>query len=250
VSTRVDVFFGPVSFSPSEWQGRVVVVVDVLRASTTMATALANGARAIIPFESAEDAVARFKSFDRSEVLLAGERRMARISGFDLGNSPAEFTREVVEGKTILMTTSNGTAALTAVQGATEVVLGAFVNLAATVAVLRHAVRNAMPVAIVCAGSERQFAMEDAVCAGRLLRAVSRRLVNASWNDAARAVVALDRRYGRDLAGCLHETVHGRALADAGFGGDVDLAAAIDAHAVVPVYAERQVTALGRAARR
>ncbi|MBL8982122.1 MAG: 2-phosphosulfolactate phosphatase [Gemmatimonadetes bacterium] len=250
MSVRVDVYFGPATLPPSEWQGRVVVVIDVLRASTTMATALAHGARAIIPFESADDAVARFKSFDRSEVLLAGERRMARISGFDLGNSPAEFTREVVEGKTILMTTTNGTAALMAVQGATEIVLGAFVNLSATVAVLRHAIRNTLGIAVVCAGSERQFAMEDAVCAGRMLRAVSRRLATAHWNDAARAVVALDRRYGKDIEGCLRDTVHGRALAEAGFSGDVALAAALDTHAIVPVYAERQVTPLGRPRRR
>ena len=247
MSARVDVFFGVVALPPSEWQGRIVVVVDVLRATTSIATALANGARAVIPFESAEDAVVRFKSFERSEVLLAGERRMGRISGFDLGNSPAEFTREVVEGKTILMTTTNGTAALTAVQGAAEVVLGAFVNLAATVGVLRSAVRRGLPVAIVCAGSERQFAMEDAVCAGRLLRAIARRVADAPWNDAARAVVALDRRYGRDLPACLEQTTHGRALAEAGFASDLGLAAAIDAHPVVPVYAERQVTAQGRA---
>ena len=89
-------YFGPAVHSPTEWHGRVVVVIDVLRASTTIATALANGAKAVIPFDSAEEAVARFRSFDRSEVLLAGERRMTRISGFDLGNSPAEFAPEVV----------------------------------------------------------------------------------------------------------------------------------------------------------
>src|SRR5690349_17707919 len=101
-------------------QGRVAVVIDVLRASTTIAVALANGARNIIPCESGDEVVVRAKSFERSDVLLAGERRMVAISGFELGNSPREFTREVVEGKTILFTTSNGTAALLATQGARE----------------------------------------------------------------------------------------------------------------------------------
>jgi 2-phosphosulfolactate phosphatase len=243
---RVDVFFGPAALSSTEWQGRVAVVIDVLRASTTMATALAHGARAVIPFESAEEAVARFRSFERSEVLLAGERRMQRISGFDLGNSPAEFTREVVEGKTILFTTTNGTAALASIQGAKEVVVGSFVNLGATIAMLRPAIRHQLDIALVCAGSERLFALEDVVCAGRILRALSRRLAGAQWSDAARAAVALERRFGRDLEACLRDTVHGRALVEAGFGDDIPLCASLDAHPVVPVYSERQVTALGR----
>jgi 2-phosphosulfolactate phosphatase len=246
VTVRVEVCFGPGTLPPSEWHGRVVVVIDVLRASTSMATALAHGARAIIPFESADDAVSRFKTFERSEVLLAGERRMVRISGFDLGNSPAEYTRDMVDGKTILMTTTNGTAALTAIQGAREVVVGSFVNLSATVAVLRHAVRHRVDITLVCAGSERQFALEDAVCAGRMLRALTRRLVGAQWSDAARAALTLERRHGRDVEACLRETVHGRALADAGFADDVGLCAAVDSHPVVPVYAERQVTQLGQ----
>ncbi len=242
---RADVFFGPVTLPPSEWQGRVVVVIDVLRASTTIVTALAHGARAVIPFESAEEAVTRFRSFERSEVLLAGERKAARISGFDLGNSPAEFTPEVVEGKTILLTTSNGTVALAAVQGAREVLVGAFVNLAATVAAVRSHLRAGADVAVVCAGSERQFALEDAVCAGRLLRLLARRLAGAQWNDAARAVVTLERKHGRDVAACLAGTVHGRALAEAGFAADIARCAELDTQVVVPVYHDRQVTARG-----
>lgn len=250
MTVRVDVCFGLGSVPASEWHGRVVVVIDVLRASTTIATALAHGARAVIPFESAEGAVARFKTFERSEVLLAGERRMGRISGFDLGNSPVEYSREVVEGKTILMTTTNGTAALTAVQGAREVLVGSFVNLGATVAVLRQAVKQDVDVTLVCAGSERQFAMEDAVCAGRMLRALARRLADAQWSDAARAAVTLERRHGRDVAECLRHTVHGRNLEEAGFAADVALCAAVDAHPVVPAYADRLVTLRGHPRRR
>lgn len=247
---RVDVFFGPTGVPSSEWQGRLVVVIDVLRASTTVVTALANGARAVIPFEGADEAVSRAKAFERGEVILAGERRMARISGFDLGNSPGEFTREVVEGRTILFTTSNGTAALTAVQGATEVLMGAFVNASAIAALIRHAARNGVDVALLCAGSERAFALEDAVCAGRLLRAASRRLGDAHWNDAARASLALERRYARDVEGVFRDAVHGRALVEAGFGDDLARCAAVDALPVVPVYAERQLTRLGDVRRR
>ena len=90
---RVEVFFGTTGLTANESAGRIVVVIDVLRASTTIATALANGARTVIPLDSSDEVVTRAKAFDRSEVKLAGERQMRPIPGFDLGNSPREFTR-------------------------------------------------------------------------------------------------------------------------------------------------------------
>ena len=94
---RVDVYFGVQGLQPTSVQNRLVAVIDVLRASTVAAIALANGARAVVPLESSDEVITRSKSFDRSEVRLAGERKMNPIPGFDLGNSPREFTREAVE---------------------------------------------------------------------------------------------------------------------------------------------------------
>ncbi|MGQ0646728.1 MAG: 2-phosphosulfolactate phosphatase [Gemmatimonadaceae bacterium] len=242
---RVDVVFGPAAIPPAEWHGRVVVVIDVLRASTTIATALANGAKTIIPFESGEEAVTRSKSFERGEVLLAGERRMATIPGFELGNSPREFTGEAVDGKTILFTTSNGTAALVAVQGARDVLVGSFVNFSVVSAMLRAAARDDVDLVLLCAGSDRQFALEDAVCAGRFVRSLSRRLATATLNDAARAALMLERKYASDLLALLGTAAHGKALAEAGFAEDLAFCANLDSQPVVPVYAERQITRLG-----
>ena len=93
---RVDVVFGGAALMPSDVSGRVVAVIDVLRASTSIATALNNGAKAVIPLESSDEVVTRSKALERSDVRLAGERRMLAIPGFDLGNSPREFTRAAV----------------------------------------------------------------------------------------------------------------------------------------------------------
>jgi len=158
---KIDVLFGVQNLTPQDVQGRVVAMIDVLRASSTIAVALANGARAIIPLESSEDVVTRSKQFERAGVLLAGERRMLRMDGFDLGNSPVEHSRAVVEGKTVLLTTTNGTRALLAVQGARDVVVASYVNLTADCAMLRAALRGGSDVTIVCAGQGRQFALED-----------------------------------------------------------------------------------------
>jgi 2-phosphosulfolactate phosphatase len=244
------VYFGPAALPPAEWHGRTVVVIDVLRACTTIATALFNGARSVIPFDSADEAVTRSKSFERGEVILAGERRMVAIPGFDLGNSPRAFTPNVVEGKTILFTTTNGTAALVAVQGARQVYTAAFVNLSAITGVLRAAYRAGHDLTVVCSGSERQFALEDAVCAGRLLRRLGKRLTTITLNDAARAAMQLERRYARDVGGLIDDATHARSLTDAGLGDDVPVCLALDTCPVIPVYAERQITRAGAGAGR
>ena len=242
---RIDVFFGPGGVTPADTSGRVVLVIDVLRASTTIAVALANGARAVIPLDSTEEVVTRAKAFDRSEVRLAGERQMRAIPGFDLGNSPLEFTREVVEGKTVLMTTTNGTAAIGAVQGARDLVVGSYVNFSAVLAMLRAALRGGTDIAIVCAGREKQFALEDAACAGRFVHHVSRRLSDVALNDAALAAMLIDRRYSDNILRLFSASAHGRSLSDAGFGEDLNASAAVDSYPVIPLYQDRQITKLG-----
>ena len=242
---RIDVYLNGSTVAPADLIGRVVLVIDVLRASTSIAVALANGARAIIPFESSEEVIVRSKAFERSDVRLAGERRMLPIPGFDLGNSPREFTRGAVEGKTILFTTSNGTGALVNAQGARDVVVGSYVNFTPVLAMLRSAARADTDVAIICAGRDRQFALEDAACAGRFVRGIARRGITPDLNDGAVAARLLDRRYGDDRLGLFQMSQHGRALADAGFGEDLTICAALDSHPVVPVFQERQIMRLG-----
>jgi 2-phosphosulfolactate phosphatase len=109
---RVDVFFTPAGLSPGEVQGRTVFVIDILRATTSMCAALTHGAKAIIPVASTEEALRLAQTLGSDDVLLAGEKNCLRIPGFQLGNSPLEMTESAVKGKTIIVTTSNGTQAL------------------------------------------------------------------------------------------------------------------------------------------
>jgi 2-phosphosulfolactate phosphatase len=241
----LDVYFGTHQVAQSDTAGRVVAVIDVLRASTSIAAALANGARAVVPFESSEEAVTRARAFTRTEVRLAGERKMLQIPGFDFGNSPREFTSDAVAGKTVLISTTNGTGAITAVQGARDVVVASYVNLTAVLALLRAALRGGIDVAIVCAGRGRQFSLEDAACAGRYVHHVTRRLTSVALNDAALAASLLDRKYGDDLMRLFLASEHGRALREAGLGDDLAVCGAVDTYGVVPVYQERQITKIG-----
>ena len=208
---KIDVLFGVQNLTPQDVQGRVVAMIDVLRASSTIAVALANGARAIIP----------------------------------LGNSPVEHSRGVVEGKTVLLTTTNGTRALLAVQGARDVVVASYVNLTAVCAMLRAALRGGSDVTIVCAGQDRQFALEDAACAGRYVYQIAKRLPAVESNDAALAASLIDRKYGDNLMRLFQTAAHGRALAAAGFEEDLTACAAVDSYPVIPIYQDRHITKLG-----
>jgi len=242
---RIDVVFGPGAVLPPLVAGRVVAVIDVLRASTTVAAALANGARNVVPLDSADAVMTRSRQLERADVRTAGERKMQPIPGFDLGNSPREFTREVVEGKTVLFTTTNGTTALLAVQGARDIIVASYVNLTAVTTLLRTAARGGTDVTIVCAGRDRQFALEDAACAGRFARLVSEHVPEIELGDGALACTIIDGRYGDGLDRMFAESEHGRALAGAGFADDLVACAAVDAFPVIPIYQDRQITLLG-----
>jgi 2-phosphosulfolactate phosphatase len=242
---RIDVLYGVQQLAAGEVQGRVVAMIDVLRASTTIAVALSHGARAVIPFESSEEAITRSKQFERGAVRLAGERRMFKLEGFDLGNSPMEHTAEAVEGKTVLLATTNGTKALLAVQGARDVVVASYVNLTGVSSMLRAALRGGADITIICAGQDRQFALEDAACAGRYVSSITRRLADVELNDAALAASLIDRKYGDNLMRLFSTAAHGRALAAAGFEADLAACAAVDSYPVIPIYQDRQITKLG-----
>ena len=242
---RLDVYLTPAELHPGALAGCVVGVIDVLRASTTITAAIDHGARAVIPFEGTDEVVERARQFERAAVLLAGERKMLTVPGFDLGNSPGEVTADVVAGKTVLLSTTNGTHALLQSQGARDTVIASYVNCGAVTALCRTALRSGLPVALVCAGQDRHFALEDAACAGRFVRTITRRFTGATLNDAARACALIDRKYGDDLETLFHDSAHGYALADAGFGDDLVHCARLDAHPVVPVYVERHIVKLG-----
>jgi 2-phosphosulfolactate phosphatase len=241
---RIDVVFGPGGAAPGLVSGRAIAVIDVLRASTTIAAALHHGARNVVPLESADEVITRSKQLDRSEVILGGERKMLTIEGFDLGNSPLEYTREKVEGKTVLFTTTNGTAALAGLQGAREIVVACYANFTAVARVLRLAAKQGADVTLICAGRERLFSLEDAACAGRFVKAVARRATTTALGDGAVACLLLEKRYGDNLARLFGDTEHGRALSEAGFGGDLEACGHIDGYPVVPVFQDRQISAL------
>jgi 2-phosphosulfolactate phosphatase len=212
-------------------RGKHVAVIDVLRATTTIAVALANGAAGVIAVAEPEDAIALGNRLGRERVLFCGERHSLRIDGFDLDNSPASFAAAVVAGKTLVMTTTNGTRALRAVAAATSVRAAALVN--------RSAVADALAqedgdVVIVCAGEANGFALEDALGAGALVDALLMQIGTVELTDGARAAALLYRAVASRLADAVASADHAQALAHKGFAGDITRCAALDTLDVVP----------------
>ena len=242
---KIDVVFAANAVAPADLAGRTVVVVDVLRATTTIAVALANGAKAVLPAGSTDEALRIAQNLEHDAVVLAGERKSVRIPGFALGNSPAEFGPEAVAGKTIVMTTSNGTAALIAAQGAREVIAAAAVNFTTVVQRARAALEQHGDLVILCAGGDKQFALEDAFAAGRLAKVLlpAGGLRRVTVNDGAVAALELARHYGEHWMRALRASAHGRELVELGFRADLETCAAQDTHPVLPLYADRRITA-------
>jgi len=221
LKTRLEVLFTPAdlgSLAGRDLANTTCVVLDVLRATTTMITALANGAQAVVPVEDIPEAVGLRRTNPR--VLLAGERHGLRIRAhlaggieFDLGNSPREFTPERVAGRTIVMTTTNGTRALRASAQAQRVVVGAFLNLAAVAAGVRQ--RPEADLLIVCSGTLDQASFEDTLAAGALCDLLWSRYAPSAVADSAQMAHEAYLVHRGDLLSAMRLSRNGRRLLNA-----------------------------------
>jgi 2-phosphosulfolactate phosphatase len=241
---RLSVYFTPLGIENQAIAGKPVLVLDVLRATTSIVAALSNGARSVAPAESPDEALRLAANLERDTVLLAGERNMAKVEGFDLGNSPLEMTREAVAGKTLVMATTNGTPALLATEAAGTVLVAAVTNFSAVAARARELAAEHGELVILCAGRRRMFALEDAYTAGRFAAALlpggARR--SAELNDAAIAALQLVRRFGDRWRRAIGASAAARDLKQLGFKDDLHAATELDTHDVLPLYSERLVT--------
>jgi 2-phosphosulfolactate phosphatase len=234
---RIQAYFSAGAVDSSSVQGSTAVVIDVIRATSTLLEALVNGARGVYPTVSIEEAVQLAASLGREDTLLTGERKGLKVEGFDLGNSPREFRREVVDGRQVVMTTTNGTRAFMAVASAQRVLSAAFANLSA----VAEAVADVDSLVVVCAGKEDRFSLDDAVCAGFLIRRlVEDREDAVEMNDAARAAVKLAQDV-RVTPEFLADTAAGAALVEVGLREDLTFVAGMDRHDVVPEMIDRVI---------
>ena len=212
------------------FSGQIAVVIDVLRATSVITTALDNGAKSVIPVKTVEEAERIFSALPEGSALKGGERNSVKIDGFDLGNSPLEYKRNVVADKDIVFTTTNGTQALQGVQGADEVVLACFRNMAS---VADYLLRLQKDVVIVCSGTRGRFSLDDGLCAGRLVGLLKKQ-TKVENDDLS---ILLSNHYEKikgNLFGALAECFHVKYLFGLGFYDDIRFCFQTDCEDVVP----------------
>ncbi len=224
---EVRVFLTPALIPPDALAGRIAVVIDILRATTTMIHALAAGAKAIYPCSEIDEARS-LAAATPGKVLLTGERNGATIPGFDLGNSPRDFKAAAVRNSTIIMTTTNGTPALCAALAAERVLVAAFVNFSA---VCEQLTNDNRPIALVCAGSDGSPSLEDTLFAGALVDHLCEN-GDMALNDAARLAWDSFENQGEILAGAFEVSLAGEKLLKIGLGADLKDAAEVDRFAL------------------
>lgn len=229
---RVHVALTPGELAGAGLHPQSAVVIDVFRAATTMATALFHGCRSIIPVLTPEEARERARAFRPGEILLGGERGGEPIAGFDLGNSPLEYTAGRVAGKSVILTTSNGTGALIAAAEAGATAVGALVNVQA---VARWATRQGRDLTLLCAGEAGGVSLEDTVCAGLIVEEIAAGGVPLDLTDAAVVSRAVARHYRDRLEHLPRDSTWGRHLARAGGEKDLSVCLALETCPVVPV---------------
>ena len=236
---RVDVYPTVINIPPAEeLAGKAAVAIDVLRATSTIITALGNGADTVVPVLQPEEAFQVAADNPERQFVLGGERKSLLIPGFHYGNSPLEYTEARVGGRPVLFTTTNGTRAIRRAAGADEVYIAAFLNAPAVAKALLALGKD---VAICCAGTHDQFSLEDTGCAGAILHYMSGPDSHLELNDMGYVARELFRTYEGRVADILHTSEHGQSLLKLGLQEDLLFCAQLGTTTLLPRFVEGQV---------
>jgi 2-phosphosulfolactate phosphatase len=241
VYMKIDIIpvFG--NITREQLNGKLAVVFDVLRATTTIVTAVANGCKEVVPVVTVEEALAYAEN--HTNVILGGERESLLIPGFHLGNSPLEYTSERVKGRTVVITTTNGTHAIRrATQGSAKVIIGSFLNARG---VAKEVLRTGNDLVLVCAGTRGKLSLEDTVVAGMVCRELAKiargKEALLPGSDLVVAACRLAGFYKEDPLPALKDSLHGQKLAALGFAEDLAFCSRLNSTEVTPVFRDGRI---------
>lgn len=230
---KLNVFFSPVIVDELYFTGKTTVIIDVLRATSTIITAIDNGAKEIVPVATVEFAVKVSGGMFGGQTLLGGERNTKKIEGFALGNSPFEYSKEVVENKSIVFYTTNGTKAIAKAKYSENLFACSFLNITA---IVNQLISLQTDVEIICSGRNNYFSLEDSVCAGMLVSKLKNHHNDFELNDSAKASLILYEKLGGDILQMLKTSEHGKILIENGFEADLEYCSKIDMFDIVAYY--------------
>ena len=231
---KINVLFSPSVVDDLYFSDKTVVVIDVLRATSTIIAAMENGAKEVVPVNSIEFAMKASSSMFGGQTLLGGERNTKKIDGFNLGNSPLEYTQANIAGKSIIFYTTNGSKAIVRTKYASTTLICSLSNVKS---VANYLVQKNIPtVEIVCSGRNNLFCMEDTVCAGLIIQEILNQVNDVILSDGSIAALSLAKSHGEDLDKMIRESEHGRTLLENGFQGDLTYCSRLNTSTYIPVY--------------
>lgn len=231
----IEVFFSANSFQEDELRNKTVVVIDVLRATSTIVTAMMNGAKGVIPVEDMGEASRISQSVDSDNYLLCGEKDGVKIEGYDLGNSPREYTRDSVENKTLIFNTTNGTKAIKKSLGSSTIYIASFLNLDAIVEALKSENND---IVLVCAGWKGRLALEDMLLAGNIIFNLTDGNLSEHADDGAKVAFGLFEKYGDDIQSVIFQSNHAQRLIKVVGEGDLEYCCQTNICNLLPVLHE------------
>jgi len=214
---------------------KTVVVIDMLRATSVITTAIANGCNGVIPVLTIEEALA-IAGEEREKYILGGERKALKIEGFDFSNSPLDYTKENVEGKTLVNTTSNGTRAIKGSEGARNILIGAMINAKA---VAKKILELNNDVVIVNAGTLGEFSMDDFICGGYIIDHIAKEIVVDLTDIAATAHYIYANN--EDIISFIKYARHFKRIMELGLNDDLEYCCTKDCVDIVPEYNEGKI---------
>ncbi|HEX3045033.1 MAG TPA: 2-phosphosulfolactate phosphatase [Bacillota bacterium] len=237
---RIDVALTPQLINRSQTQtGQTVVVLDILRATSTIVTALGNQARKVIPVVEPAQVVEIKNSRPDETIIAGGERSGFKIEGFDLGNSPAEYSPEKVAGKDVILCTTNGTKAINLAKGAREIFIGSFLNMGVLVKYLQN---NALDILIVCSGRDGNISLEDLAGAGMIVQALESTSSERFLTDPAKiARYTYEQARATGLEEFVGQTEHGKYLREIGLGADILRCAVLNKYPILPRFENGEI---------
>lgn len=230
---KVNVILSPNNVDDLYFTGKTTVVIDVLRATSVILKALNAGAKEVIPVGSIDFAMKISVNSHGGQTLLCGERNTQMIEGFDLGNSPTEYTEASVGGKSIILFTTNGSKAIVKSKYSDKVFIASFNNLSK---MAEHLVMLANDVEIISSGASGVFCLEDTICAGALVKLMMEKKSDIIVTDATNASLILHEKYGSDIRLMMENCEHGHILKANGLEHDIEFCSTIDNIPLIPYF--------------
>lgn len=226
-----DVFFSVQAFHEEELRGKTAVIIDVLRASSSMVTALSNGAKKIIPVEDMSDAVKIARTMDARDYLLCGEKNGVKIEGYQMGNSPLEYTKEAIANKTLIFNTTNGTKAIKKAGLASHIYIGTFLNQQC---ILDRLATHDDEIVLICSGWQGRLSLEDTLYAGSLIYKLSGGKLPDNVKDGVKMAFGVFDKYKDVLADTIMKSDHAYRLRNLAPENDIPFCCQIDIFDVLP----------------